>query len=84
MKRLFILIAFMFITRYKGMEALSISVIIMAYTRLIHDLIIVIPNVKSLIAKIPGPQIVRDRTPWVLAGYTVDGFALLLIYIISK
>jgi hypothetical protein len=74
----------MFITRYEGMEALSISVVVMGYTRLVHDHLLAAPKVKEWIAKIPGPQMVRDRTPWVVAGYTVDGFALLLIYLIYK
>ena len=72
----------MFITAYEGMEALAISVVLMGYTRLIHDIIIAIPLVKEFIKKIPGPPIVRERTPWALAGFTMDGLALLLVYLI--
>lgn len=72
----------MFIMAYEGMEALAISVVVMGYTRLIHDMILGLPKVRELIKKIPGPQFVKDRTPWLVAGYTVDGFALFLIYLL--
>ena len=70
----------MFITHFEGMEALSLSVVVMAYTRLVHDIIVAIPKLKELFSKIPGPKIVKERTPWLVAGYTVDGVILLLVY----